>query len=74
MWETMKGKNPRTFLDGGGKSRYLFKACIKGRVKLEWMEKKKLTKEYPPTARDHVTTKTNTSNDFHETLISKWEY
>ena len=31
-----------------------------------------MTEESPPTAWIHVIMKINASNDFHETLISKW--
>ena len=31
-----------------------------------------MTEEFPTTAQVHAMTKMNTSNDFNETLISKW--
>ena len=70
----VEGKNSRIRLNGRGKPRYFSKAHIKGGSKLEWLEKNKLTEEYPPTAWVHMMMKVNASNDFHETLMSKWKY
>ena len=72
VWETLRGKNLWIRLDGRGKPRYFSKDCIKGRAKLKWLEKNKLTEESTLTAWLHVMMKIGASNYFHENLISKW--
>ena len=74
MWETWKGKNSRIRLYGRGKPRYFPKDRIKGRDILEWMEKYELTGKSSLTVWLHRMIKINASNDFHETLISKWKF
>ena len=58
-------------MDGRGKTSYFSNAHIKGRAKLEWLEKNNFTEEYTPTVRSNAIRKINASNNFHETVISK---
>ena len=71
----MGNAEEKKFTDLSGwkrQAKYFSKDRIKGRAKLEWLDKNKFTEESPPTAWIHAMIKINASNDFHDNLISKW--
>ena len=72
MWEITKVNNPRVCLmEEASQGNFMRLKLRAGKNYNGW--RFFLTEECPPTAWVHVIMKINASNDFHETLISKWK-